>query len=437
METIDLLLLEFDKDAKLVHPDQLIALKTSLNTGNFTDLLVLSHGWNNNDNEAKSLYNRLLRLSEKEIASRPASGKKFLALGVIWPSKKFGDPDTSNSNTAGGAASTTSTSGNTELAKQANSLSDIAQTPATAKQLTEIAKLISANAKAPRLAEAFTDLFETFKNGDTKPKENEEKFPDFTVPEIQAMLTDSGYWDDGLPPADTGGSVSLPPPGYGYSMSLFSGIKDSMQNLLNLTTYYMMKDRSGLVGRKGLNPVLAKLIKAYPTLKIHLVGHSFGARLVSSAILGEEIANQIKVDSLSLLQAAFSHYAFAKEYKRSLDGLFRPVVAKQLVKGAFIITHSRKDKAVGIAYAVASRLARQIASGIGGKNDPYGGLGGNGAQVTPEVEQLKLNAANKPYSFKPGKVYNLESDEFIFGHSEISVAEVSNALVSAFGIQKS
>ena len=44
-----------------------------------------------------------------------------------------------------------------------------------------------------------------------------------------------------------------------------------------------MKNRAGTVGRNGLGPLLGRLPAG---VRVHLVGHSFGARLVSFALAG-------------------------------------------------------------------------------------------------------------------------------------------------------
>src|SRR5690606_27506081 len=126
----------------------------------------------------------------------------------------------------------------------------------------------------------------------------------------------------------------------------------------------------------------------------------------SSAIMGEKAGDELAVDSLSLLQAAFSHYAFAERYNNgSLDGSFRSVITSRLVKGPFIITHTRNDRAVALAYAIASRLARQVGESVGDRNDIYGGLGGNGALDTGATDGALLEYGGK-YDFEPSKIYN-------------------------------
>jgi hypothetical protein len=136
---------------------------------------------------------------------------------------------------------------------------------------------------------------------------------------------------------------------------------------------------------------------------------------------------------MSLLQAAFSHFAFAKKYDRGgHDGFFRSVVTQAQVKGPLLITHTRQDTAVGSAYAIASRVAGQIAAALGDADDPYGGLGSNGAQKTPEANFLQMLKPGSAYApFLAGKVYNLKADGLITGHSEITNAAVAYAMLSA------
>jgi hypothetical protein len=46
-----------------------------------------------------------------------------------------------------------------------------------------------------------------------------------------------------------------------------------------------MKNWAGVVGQKGLGPAINRLADEVPNL-VHLIGHSFGARLVSYALAG-------------------------------------------------------------------------------------------------------------------------------------------------------
>ena len=102
--------------------------------------------------------------------------------------------------------------------------------------------------------------------------------------------------------------------------------------------------------------------------------------------------------------------------------------------GPILITHTANDKAVGLAYAVASRLAGQAASTLGDEHDPFGGLGRNGAVNMPAAElggaPRELLAPGGAYAFAPGRVSNLRADRFIDGHSGIRNDAVAYALLS-------
>ena len=132
-------------------------------------------------------------------------------------------------------------------------------------------------------------------------------------------------------------------------------IRHSIDMLINLGTYHLMKDRAGILGRTGLARSLDQIQDDYPGIRIHLAGHSFGCRAITSAAA----ALRRPVASMTLFQAAFSHNSF------SPPGGFRSVIDDAKCDGPILITHSVKDEAVGICYPIASRLLRQSASSFG------------------------------------------------------------------------
>jgi hypothetical protein len=144
--------------------------------------------------------------------------------------------------------------------------------------------------------------------------------------------------------------------------------------------------------------------------RIHLVGHSFGCRTVTAAAA---TSTTDKLQSMSLLQAAFSHNGFSK----SMNGFFRNVVDNHRIKGPIILTYTPNDRAVGIAYPVASRLSGTVASAFGDANDKFGGLGRNGAQKMEPGEVVvgvdRLLAVGGAYSWQPAHFHNLEGSKYI------------------------
>jgi hypothetical protein len=94
---------EYDKEGDASEPAQAKALKAALQPGDPTDLLVLSHGWNNDMAEARRLYEKFLISFRKRLdAGMPGTqGRKFAVLAVLWPSKKFADQELIPSGAAG------------------------------------------------------------------------------------------------------------------------------------------------------------------------------------------------------------------------------------------------------------------------------------------------------------------------------------------------
>ncbi|MDN5882797.1 MAG: alpha/beta hydrolase, partial [Nitrosospira sp.] len=195
-------------------------------------------------------------------------------------------------------------------------------------------------------------------------------------------------------------------------------------NILNYTTYYEMKTRAGAVGRNGVAPLIDKL--ASQVQHIHLIGHSFGGRLVTAAAANSK---NDKIASMTLLQAAFSQNGFSK----SDAGFFRGVVDNQRIKGPVLITHTPNDRAVGLAYPLASRISGDKAMAFGDKDDVFGAMGRNGAQNMEDGETVvgQLLPVGENYAFQAGKYFNLEASDFIKNHKDVTGKEIGYMLRKA------
>jgi len=204
------------------------------------------------------------------------------------------------------------------------------------------------------------------------------------------------------------------------------GFLAGARNLLNLTTFYTMKNRAGLVGTNGVSAVLSALAESAPQARLHLTGHSFGARAVSAAAA----TTTAPLHSMSLLQGAFSHFGFATNWDGKNDnGVF--VAAQGRLLGPLLVTHTVNDKAILLAYALASRLAQETAAGLGDASDPYGGLGASGALMTANTDDALLLDVGGAYAFAAGRVANLNADAFISGHSDVTGHQVGYAVLTA------
>ena len=106
-------------------------------------------------------------------------------------------------------------------------------------------------------------------------------------------------------------------------------------------------------------------------------------------------------------------------------------MTSQAVAGPVLVSHTPNDRAVGLAYPMASLIAGQAAAGLGDKDSKYGGLGRNGVQKTPEAVDGNLLPVGGAYQFQPRKFYNLSADSFILDHSDICKKEIAYAIVTA------
>ncbi len=426
--------LAFDKDGAIVDETQFAAVTAALSSTAITDLIVMSHGWNNDMPEAEALYTSIFNqvgavLPLKNPACNAVRAKKVLVVGILWPSKKFDD----SSLIPGGAAALGD--GASDAVQAVDLLSQFLDSPDAEQALQRAKSLVPRLGDSMDARDEFARLIRAFMPHDANDEEPviDPALYTLTGDELLRRLArpvrDAG-------PASSGGAASYDGGAAGLG-DWFGKVADGARNLANLVTYYQMKNRAGAIGQSGVRDALARIRQDRPAsgpgaLAIHLVGHSFGCRLVTAAAAGPDGAAPLPVTSLVLLQAAFSHYGFAVAYDGTHDGYFRRVVTDPAyVTGVVAITFTAKDKAVGLAYPLASRIARQIAAAMGDANDPYGGLGRNGAQKTPGAKVVTLAAPGTPYEFAARGIYNLDSNQTIGGHSDLAHPEVAYALLSA------
>src|SRR5260221_8125974 len=109
---------EFTKGGDTAQRQQVYDLIHFLHaTGTTTDLFVISHGWNNDMNDARQLYVNFFGILKTQLGTSKFANlnqRKFTVLGVLWPSKKFADQDLIPGNAtgdAGGAAGVLSSPG--------------------------------------------------------------------------------------------------------------------------------------------------------------------------------------------------------------------------------------------------------------------------------------------------------------------------------------
>lgn len=399
-----------------------------------TDLIVISHGWNNNAAAARNLYQAFFQNFVAVAQPNDLPGRKFAIVGVIWPSKKFDELIAASGAPGAAQGSASLTAGDAESRKtlegKIERMKEMFAEPAQQQTLDEAKALIPDLEDKASARRDFADKIRSLLDPSAANKEDasETFFKDDGNELMKNLKVDEDDLDDEI--AGEGGSASLPlgvgsvAASTGGAAGLgtwLSGFKAAALNVLNFTTYFEMKTRAGNVGKNGVAKLIDKL--APQVQRIHLIGHSFGGRVVT-ATAANSMTDKIK--SMSLLQTAFSHNGFSK----SMNGFFRAVVDQQRIQGPILVTHTKNDKAVGFAYPLASRINGDKTAAFGDENDVFGGLGRNGAQQMPAGETVagKLLAANGSYTFQAGKFFNLEGTQFISGHGDMAGKEIAHAV---------
>ena len=188
-----------------------------------------------------------------------------------------------------------------------------------------------------------------------------------------------------------------------------------------------------------MHDIVKRLQTATANARIHLMGHSFGCIVMSSVLGGPGCAASLvrPIDSCVLVQGAMSLWSFASDIPLASGtaGYFRRVLADGKVRGPMVVTISKFDTAVGRLYPAAAGVAFQVDfAGL----PKYGAIGAFGIRGIGADGLGKMLPATQDYGFEAGRVYNLESSQFIRkggglsgAHSDICGAEVAHVIWQA------
>ncbi|MER7899681.1 serine-threonine protein kinase [Streptomyces sp. NPDC096046] len=372
-----------DGDAAGRRRDRLL---TGVTERGVRDLIVFAHGWNNDRSGATRLYDRFFA-----PVPRLAPAARIGYVGVLWPSMRFSDepvPDFPRAVTADPPrrpvldkdtrhALLETFPGRAILVDQIARL--LERQPPEEAELEEFGRLVAT------LVEVAAPGPQALFAADTVAEGVPQSAPRMFAGSSAAVCEEfaRALAEPEAPGAQQGFRIPNP--------------WDGAHELLRQATYYAMKRRAGTVGERGLGRVVGLLAKAAPGVRVHLVGHSFGARLVSFALRG--LPDGVRtVKSVTLLQGAFSHYAFATRLPH--DARAGGVLQGQQnrVDGPLVCCHSRHDAALGTMYPLASRMAGDSRSAaeldlgraLGAK---WGAMGYGGVRAVPGTRAYPLAEA--------------------------------------------
>ncbi len=381
-------MIAFDEDGRMV-PDgakQLEVVIGQAQTRRPTEIFVAAHGWLNTPTSAGSSYGTMrdlmFQVGQKQSLFTP--DYQPLRIGIYWPSMKY-----------------------LETEQEAKSVEE----KPVAQALSGVSDK-NVQAADPNRNEGFRN--DVNKMQQLLKRNTQKASADFKtdLEEAHAIFRRQAL-AHGIQPINLKELQEIPN-------------LDSIQDALQLYTYFQMKQRAGIVGASGVRQLIARLQKEFPQARVHLIGHSFGCKVVLSALADKEALPR-PVDTVVLLQGAVSFQCFADRLEGvspDTAGGYRK--AEESVKGPIVASFSVHDLAVGKAYPAASRLAKQIgecdrpASDF--VNDKwYQGLGAAGVVDLPPVAMLK---EGEGYKFDKG-LYSVNAKDYIAEHSEIYNRDVA------------
>jgi len=387
-------------------------------SGGFTNIFLFSHGWKGDIPAAIDQYNRWIKAVEtgadRAKAAQVFPNFKPLYIGLHWPSLPWGEEEF-----GGGDSFDAPSSGPQELMNQY--LQRLGDTPEIRESLSVIFDEARRNAAAdsltPRAADAYLKLNDALGLGeggpDAPPDADREPFD--PVAAFESSNAEGANFG-----------------GFG-----FGGLLGPLRQL----SFWTMKKRARTVGEAGMHSFIRSL-QQVSNARIHLMGHSFGCIVVSSILGGPGGKSPLvrPVDSAVLVQGAFSLWSFTQNIPSTgSPGYFSRVVSDGKVSGPIVTTQSRHDTAVGSLYPLAAQVAMQVAFAPG-ELPKYGSVGTFGIQGLSEslAFSRKMLAATGDYGFEKGRIYNLESSQFIAkmdgisgAHSDIDGPEVAHAIWQA------
>ena len=445
-------LLRYDQHGACTSPEMRAALLDRLHSAPPSDVIVFSHGWNNDADDATALYSAFLRHFEALAEAWPI-GRRFepLFVGLLWPSIWLSfDQGPAMASSTGQTVWPDSGLGRGQaealLADQAGAISAAGGATAMDRLLALLAAPAIDDADAAELARLIAPAF-GLASDEGAAQDGRNTLADDVLAIMRDMAAASPPAATARPPAsddlddfsrpadaDTAGTQ----PG-GPSAAGGLGLLDP-RNALRLLSIYRMKDRAGTVGFNGVSALLRDLLavggaapQAEP-MRVHALGHSFGCKVLLSAICAQPLPRPLA--SLLLLQPAISHLCFADRIDDTgQPGGYRATLSPQRVLPPIVSTYTRNDLPLHKTFHLAVRRAAdlgeaQIASDDGATSagrppSRFAALGGYGPRQAGQLLVDPLPPAGSPIAWPQGDAASTPivafdgSQDVINGHGDI------------------
>jgi hypothetical protein len=391
-----------------------------------TDVFVLSHGWMGDMPSARRQYGAWVAAmaacpEDRAAAEARPGGFRPVVIGIHWPSKAWGDEDLGSASFGlpTGAPEGGQGDGAAWLVDcSAAVLGDTPTVRSAVGTIVDSALEDPVPATLPRpVREAYERLDATLglaaEGEGASPGDDRAPFDPEAV--YQACLIEE--------------------------LASFGGTSlGGLLAPLRVLTFWLMKRRARDVGAGGVATLLTRLQEAAPGARFHLMGHSFGCIVVSSAVAGAGLGGSRPVASLTLVQGAMSLWSFCSAIPSSPGraGYFHRVLADGLVAGPVVVTTSVHDRAVRSFYPIGAGARGQV-DYLPDRLPTYGAIGAFGVRGPGiHVVDDSLRTVDEAYDLQPGVIHNLRADEVIRdsagvmgAHSDITKPPVAHAVWQA------
>ncbi|GAA2014167.1 hypothetical protein [Microbacterium ulmi] len=403
-------LISYDKHGdELPDPDGSIASEQALAAladpaAAVTDVFVLSHGWQGDYQDAISQYDRWLGAADPD---RAGDGIRPFVIGLHWPSKAWSDREL-----ASAPSGLLSDEPPVDGVTVDEAVEEYATLLGDAPELRAALRTVLAHA-------ADVDPDQDADPGDELPFEVAEAYRVIAAGTAADDGDDpllGGGWDPDLVFAEAATEQSGDDGLLGEGW--FQKLREAILTPLRQLTFWHGKNQAREFGERGAARLLRAIMGASPA-RVHLLGHSFGTIVVSSAVRGpgrSPVPPPRPVDSLFLVQGAVSLWAFSGAVPQSIGGgrgYLADVATPRFVAGPIVATRSTWDYAVGKYYPLAVGIAGQYL--LADELPKYGGIGTWGIQgLTDAVELPPLeHGARADDAFAAATVHNIDASEVI------------------------
>jgi len=423
-------LLRFDKEGDCNSPQTKRQLIQFLQRGETDHIIFFSHGWNNDFQFAGDLYSHFMQHLEPMVPG-DAIGR-FAFVGVTWPSTWHPD-------VVGPVIAAIEDRSSADMIEQAarSAASDVPDA-SQRKRLTDL--LMSRRLSNEQALEAASIAVTGLRGARGKPDGGDlgAGSEDATRPEredllaaAKALSTADGSFDTDF------GTVDAP------ARERVSAAGETFldpADLIRVLTVYQMKDRAGVVGSAGVHDLLGEMLGSCNSA-IHLVGHSYGCKVMLSATCTGALPRL--ASSLLLLEPAVNYLCFANEVPgTTAPGAYRS--ALQRIEQPTLSTYSAHDVPLHDIFHLALRRRGDLgelgfAAGATSAGEPpslYAALGGYGPRLADEELVDPIPASGEHYNIPAGiRLVGLDGtrERRIDGHGDVTTDFTAWALRSQLG----